>query len=78
MKGTANRRIALIGMAAAGLLAFGGAAVAQGKYKEAPTVAEQVKAGRLPAVDKRLPETPLVVPVVDKVGDYGGTWRRAF
>ena len=54
-------------------------AFAQGTpYKEAPTLAEQVKAGKLPAVDKRLPEQPLVVPVVDKVGEYGGTWRRAF
>src|SRR5262245_61062641 len=48
------------------------------KYKEAPTLAEQVKAGKLPAVDQRLPESPLVVPVVEKTGQYGGTWRRAF
>src|SRR3954451_16198204 len=52
---------------------------AQGtKYKEAPALAEQVKAGKLPAVDQRLPESPLVVPVVEKVGQYGGIWRRAF
>ena len=25
-----------------------------------------------------MPEKPLVVPVVDRVGDYGGVWRRAF
>src|SRR5215471_8149105 len=49
-----------------------------GKYKESPLLAEQVKAGKLPAVDQRLPQNPLVVPVVDKVGEYGGTWRRAF
>jgi peptide/nickel transport system substrate-binding protein len=48
------------------------------KYKEAPALAEQVKAGKLPAVDQRLPEQPLVVPVVEKVGEYGGVWRRAF
>ena len=30
------------------------------------------------AVDARLPEKPLVVPVVEKVGEYGGAWRRAF
>src|SRR5262245_32689567 len=48
------------------------------KYKEAPTLAEQVKAGKLPAVDQRLPESPLVVPTVEKTGQYGGTWRRAF
>src|SRR5215475_10360421 len=51
---------------------------AQGKYKESPALAEQVKAGKLPAVDQRLPETPLVVPVVERTGQYGGVWRRAF
>ena len=54
-------------------------AVAQGgKYHEAPALAEQVKAGKLPPVEQRLPEQPLVVPVVEKVGEYGGVWRRAF
>jgi peptide/nickel transport system substrate-binding protein len=54
------------------------AAAQAGKYKEAPTLAEQVKAGKLPAVDKRLPENPLVVPVVERTGQYGGVWRRGF
>jgi peptide/nickel transport system substrate-binding protein len=49
-----------------------------GKYHEAPGLAEQVKAGKLPPVEQRLPETPLVVPVVEKIGEYGGVWRRAF
>jgi len=48
------------------------------KYKEAPALAEQVKAGKLPPVDRRLPEEPLVVPVVERTGEYGGVWRRAF
>ena len=48
------------------------------KYKEAPMLAEQVKAGKLPSVDKRLPDDPLVVPVVERTGQYGGVWRRAF
>ncbi len=79
MKRYANRRIALIGLAAFGMLAAGGTAMAQsGKYKEAPMLAEQVKAGKLPPVDARLPQDPLVVPVVDGVGQYGGVWRRAF
>ncbi len=73
------RRLALTGLAATGLTMAGTAAWAQaGKYKEAPSLAEQVKAGKLPAVDARLPQTPLVVPMVDKVGEYGGQWRRAF
>jgi peptide/nickel transport system substrate-binding protein len=53
-------------------------ASAQSKYKEAPMLAEQVKVGKLPPVDKRLPEDPLVVPVVERTGQYGGVWRRAF
>jgi peptide/nickel transport system substrate-binding protein len=53
-------------------------ASAQSKYKEAPMLAEMVKAGKLPTVDKRLPEDPLVVPVVERTGQYGGVWRRAF
>ena len=44
------------------------------KYKESPTLTEQVKAGKLPAVDQRLPANPLVVKGA-KVGKYGGNWR---
>jgi peptide/nickel transport system substrate-binding protein len=51
---------------------------AQSKFKEAPMLAEQVKAGKLPPVDQRLPADPLVVPVVERTGQYGGIWRRAF
>ena len=67
-------------LAAAGLLAgllLSGTALAQ-NYKESPLLAEQVKAGKLPEVAKRLPEQPLVVPVVERAGQYGGVWRRAF
>src|SRR5258707_171800 len=74
-----NRRQTLTGLAAgASALAVGETALAQGKYKEAPALAELVKAGKLPPIDKRLPENPLVVPVVEKTGEYGGVWRRAF
>lgn len=60
-------------------LAFVNSAAAQaGKYHEAPSLADQVKAGKLPPVEQRLPEQPLVVPVVEKIGEYGGVWRRAF
>jgi peptide/nickel transport system substrate-binding protein len=54
------------------------AAAQSTKYKEAPMLAEQVKAGKLPPVDQRLPADPLVVPVVERTGQYGGVWRRAF
>src|SRR5260370_11408985 len=80
MNPTFNRRVALIGLAAgAGALATGNLARAQsGPYKESPLLTELVKAGKLPPVEQRLPEKPLVVPVVEKVGEYGGVWRRAF
>ncbi len=44
------------------------------KYHEAPAL---VKAGKLPPVEQRLPENPLVVPG-DEIGQYGGVWRRGF
>src|SRR6266540_2238608 len=61
------------------LLTLAGAASAQPtKFQEAPMLAEQVKASKLPPVEKRLPADPLVVPVVERTGQYGGVWRRAF
>jgi peptide/nickel transport system substrate-binding protein len=49
-------------------------------FKEAPMLAEQVKAGKLPSVDKRLPEPSqlFVIKPLREVGKYGGNWRRAF
>lgn len=47
-------------------------------FNEAPILAEQVKSGKLPPVDKRLPPSPVVVTPVEKPGSYGGTWRRAY
>jgi len=45
------------------------------EYKEAPELATRVAAGELPTIEKRLPEEPLVVKTIDKIGKYGGTWR---
>lgn len=47
-------------------------------YKEAPMLAELVKAGTLPAVEQRLPKNPMVMVGYEGIGKYGGTWRRAF
>lgn len=47
-------------------------------FKEAPILAELVKAGKLPPVDQRLPASPVVVKPVEKPGVYGGAWRRAY
>ncbi len=48
------------------------------EFHEAPVLTQQVRAGRLPPVKERLPDEPMVVPVVEKIGTYGGTWHRAF
>lgn len=48
------------------------------EYKEAPMWAEMVKNGKLPPVAERVSEEPLVVQPVDSIGQYGGTWNRAF
>ena len=47
-------------------------------FKEAPMLAEMVKAGTLPPVDQRLPQDLLVVKPVREIGKYGGIWRRGF
>lgn len=51
---------------------------AQDMYGESPALAEMVAAGDLPAVADRLPENPMVVQPIDSVGEYGGTWTRAW
>ncbi|MGH3488145.1 MAG: ABC transporter substrate-binding protein, partial [Actinopolymorphaceae bacterium] len=43
--------------------------------REAPMLSAQVKAGKLPPLAKRLPESPLVLEPVGGVTAYGGTWR---
>ncbi|MAE64961.1 MAG: twin-arginine translocation pathway signal [Phycisphaeraceae bacterium] len=47
-------------------------------YQEAPDLTALVAEGKLPPVAQRLPEHPLVIPPVERIGKYGGTWRRAF
>ena len=61
-----------------GLLS-GVVSLAQGMtYNEAPMLAEKVAAGELPPVEERLPANPLVVEPIESIGQYGGTWRRAW
>jgi peptide/nickel transport system substrate-binding protein len=55
-----------------------GEMVAPESFSEAPMLAEMVAAGELPPVEERLPAEPLVVQPIDSVGQYGGTWHRAF
>ncbi len=48
------------------------------QFKESPLLTEQVKAGKLPGVEQRLPEEPLVLQPTNEIGKYGGNWRMAF
>ncbi len=43
------------------------------KYQQAP----MLDAMDLPPVDERVSEEPMVVPVVESIGEYGGTWHTA-
>ena len=45
-------------------------------FGEAPELTAEVTAGRLPPLDQRLPEEPLVVKPAEEIGQYGGTLRR--
>ena len=47
-------------------------------FKDAPQLAELVKAGKLPPVQERIGQDPLVVKPLREIGKYGGTWRRGF
>ncbi|MGQ9628814.1 MAG: ABC transporter substrate-binding protein [bacterium] len=68
-------------------LILAAASSAQKKYNEAPMLAELVKAGKLPPVEQRLPEEPVVftqewneIPseaMKLEIGRYGGTIRLA-
>ena len=55
----------------------GGQAAAGPKGKEAPMLAKQVKEGKLPPVEERLPKKPMVVEPNSKMGVYGGEWTSA-
>jgi peptide/nickel transport system substrate-binding protein len=47
-------------------------------FKEAPALAELVRAGKLPPVAERVGQDPLVIKPLREIGKYGGTWRRGF
>ena len=54
------------------------AAKAPKTFKEAPQLAELVKAGKLPPVAERVGQEPVVIKPLREVGKYGGTWRGGF
>lgn len=68
------KKIGILFLSGAIYLATVGLVLAM-EYKEAPILRVKVAAGELPPVEERLPEEPLVVEPVEKIGQYGGTWR---
>lgn len=78
MPRTFARNVLMLALVA-GLTFFSGTSLPGAyAYKEAPSLAEKVKSGELPPVEKRLPESPVVLTPVDRPGKYGGVWRRAY
>jgi peptide/nickel transport system substrate-binding protein len=43
------------------------------KFTESPALASQVAEGRLPPVEQRLPDDPIVVEPLERIGRHGGT-----
>lgn len=62
---------------AAGLIASTAMVSSALAFQESPMLADMVAAGELPPVEERLPVNPSVVEALE-VGQYGGTWHRAF
>jgi peptide/nickel transport system substrate-binding protein len=48
------------------------------QFKEAPQLAEMVKAGKLPPVAERVGQDPLVIKPLHEIGKYGGLLRGGF
>ena len=53
-------------------------AASTAKYKQAPMLDQLVKDGKLPPIEKRLPENPWVATTLEMVGKHGGLMRRAY
>lgn len=47
-------------------------------FKEAPAMTALVQQGKLPAVQERVSQEPMVLKPVHEIGKHGGTWRRGF
>jgi peptide/nickel transport system substrate-binding protein len=45
-----------------------------GQGKDAPMLAARVRKGTLPPLEERLPDEPVVVKPVERIGVYGGQW----
>ncbi len=48
------------------------------EWHEAPMLHELVEAGKLPALDQRIPKDPMIEEVVEEIGQYGGDLNYAW
>lgn len=68
-----------LGIATEGLWSFDPTGLENpSSFQEAPMLAARVASGDLPPLAERLPPNPFIHRVVESIGEYGGTWRRAF
>ncbi|GAK50545.1 extracellular solute-binding protein family 5 [Candidatus Moduliflexus flocculans] len=44
-------------------------------YQEAQQLSELVAAGKLPPVEQRLPQNPMLLQPVERIGEYGNAWH---
>ncbi len=47
-------------------------------FNESPVLSKLVQEGKLPAVGKRLPPSPVVLTPLERPGLFGGVWRMAY
>ena len=47
-------------------------------FNESPMLSKLVQEGKLPALEKRLPPSPVVLTPLERPGQFGGVWRMAY
>ena len=67
-----------IGCGACAVVSVGTGAPVPAQLEEAPMLAELVATGELPPLEERLPKDVMVVEPYESLGQFGGTWHRAF
>ncbi|HRR91843.1 MAG TPA: ABC transporter substrate-binding protein, partial [bacterium] len=49
-----------------------------GRFSESPQLTELVRQGKLPSLEERTPKELVIIEPWEEIGQYGGTWRRAW
>ncbi|HPC77458.1 MAG TPA: ABC transporter substrate-binding protein, partial [bacterium] len=49
-----------------------------GRFSESPQLTELVRQGKLLSLEERIPKEPVIIEPWEEIGQYGGTWRRAW